>query len=267
MSLKDRLKGKLPENLLENLPEGYEELGDIAILKLPPKLGRYGAVIAAALCGQRKNINTVLNRRTMITGEKRIPGFEILFGSRTETVHREYGYRYHVDLSKMFFNGHLSYERQRIRLMIKPGEEIIVPFAGAGPFAVPAAASGASVIAMDINPCACTFCMENARLNGVQENLHVICADALSIPLTGSCCFDRAIVPAPYGMDEILPAISSTVKKGGMIHIYTFKKAGEIEDLSRKYVDHGLEVLLCRRCGNVAPGVSRYVFDLKKSFS
>jgi len=30
------------------------------------------------------------------------------------------------------------------------------------------------------------------------------------------------------------------------------------------YEDLGMKTVLCRRCGNVAPGVSRWVFDLAK---
>ncbi|MDQ1262143.1 MAG: tRNA (guanine37-N1)-methyltransferase, partial [Euryarchaeota archaeon] len=51
----------------------------------------------------------------------------------------------------------------------------------------------------------------------------------------------------------------------GCLHFYTFKKRHQIEPLKKSYEDLGLEVKLCRSCGNVAPGVSRWVFDLMKS--
>ena len=38
----------------------------------------------------------------------------------------------------------------------------------------------------------------------------------------------------------------------------------EIPELISKYEGMGFEVLFHRRCGNVAPGISRWVFDLKK---
>lgn len=264
MPLKEWLKDELPESMPERLPEGFDEIGDIAVLRLPSELEPYGRVIAEVLCRHRKNIHTVLNRKTMIKGEKRIPGFEILHGDVMETEHREYGYRYRVDLSKVFFTGRLSYERQRIASLVEEREKVIVPFAGAGTFAVPAAGRGATVIAIDTNPQACRFCRENARINGVQENLHVICGDALNIPVKPDAGFDRAILPAPYGMDDIIHHISPMVKKEGMVHLYTFKKAHEIDLLKDEYMNLGYEVLHHRSCGNVAPAVSRYVFDLKK---
>jgi tRNA (guanine37-N1)-methyltransferase len=76
--------------------------------------------------------------------------------------------------------------------------------------------------------------------------------------------FDRAIVPTPYGMDHFLERISKLVKKGGYIHFYTFKAESQIPKLIEDYEIMGLEVELYRRTGNVAPGISRWVFDLIK---
>lgn len=49
-----------------------------------------------------------------------------------------------------------------------------------------------------------------------------------------------------------------------MVHFYTFKKNQQIEGLLKKYEDMGFEIGLFRRRGNVAPGVSRWAFDLVK---
>lgn len=54
------------------------------------------------------------------------------------------------------------------------------------------------------------------------------------------------------------------VRTGGRLHLYAFKRQHEIEPLERGYEELGLEVMLRRRCGNVAPAVSRWVFDLAK---
>ncbi len=50
-----------------------------------------------------------------------------------------------------------------------------------------------------------------------------------------------------------------------MIHSYTFKKRHQIPGLLRGFEEEGYDVLTARRCGNVAPCVSRWVFDLKKA--
>jgi len=79
-----------------------------------------------------------------------------------------------------------------------------------------------------------------------------------------SIMFDRAVVPIPYGKDEILDSISPIVKPGGAIHFYTFKKRHQIDGLIQEFEEKGLAVEFHRRCGNVAPGVSRWAFDLVK---
>lgn len=60
--------------------------------------------------------------------------------------------------------------------------------------------------------------------------------------------------------------ISCFIKKGGHIHFYTFKTENQIPELIEKYRKMGgLKVEFYRRTGNVAPGVSRWVFDLIKN--
>ena len=76
--------------------------------------------------------------------------------------------------------------------------------------------------------------------------------------------FDRAIIPTPYGMDGILDVIAPRVKSGGMVHFYTFKKRHQIPGLVEDFILRGLFPVFYRSCGNVAPNVSRWVFDLKK---
>jgi tRNA (guanine37-N1)-methyltransferase len=76
--------------------------------------------------------------------------------------------------------------------------------------------------------------------------------------------YDRAVIPAPYGMDTSLDIVTPLVRSRGTVHYYTFKQDGEIPGLIDEFAKKGLETVLWRRCGNVAPGVHRLVFDLVK---
>lgn len=264
MSLKDELKGVIPEKELESLPNRYDIIGDIAIISVPEGLKKYNENIARAIMGRMQNIKTVLDKVSKLEGNRRVADFEIIAGDNTETIHREFGFAYRIDLRQSFFNGRLSYERKRVASLVKAGEKVLVPFSGVGPFAIPAAAAGASVIAVEMNCNACKSFTKNCKLNKVQENVRIINADANSIPNMIRCKFDRAIIPTPYGMDHFLEIMSPLIKKGGFIHFYTFKPKEDIPELIEKYDDIGFKVLFHRRCGNVAPGISRWVFDLKK---
>jgi tRNA (guanine37-N1)-methyltransferase len=258
------MKEIIPAPLLPHLSNRFEIIGEVAVVSLPQELDDYKEDIARQIISKQRNIRTVLNKVSKLAGDKRIAEFEILWGDNTETVHREYGYIYKLDVKEVFFNGRLSFERRRIASMVSPSEQVLVPFCGVGPFAVPAAASGARVIAIEKNPNACRWLAENIRINGVNDNISVIKGDAVNITKMLNCTFDRVIVPTPYGMDYFLKDISRLVKKGSMVHFFTFKKQYQIEGLVKEYQNMGFEVSFYRRCGNVAPGVSRWVFDLVK---
>jgi tRNA (guanine37-N1)-methyltransferase len=217
----------------------------------------------------RGNTRAVLNKISKLEGEHRVADFELLLGESTETLHRENGYTYKLDIKKVFFNPRLYSERGRIALKITSGECIIIPFAGVGPFVLPAAGKGAKVYAIEINPKACACLRENIKINRLERQVTVIKGDFetimkesdLQLPKIG---FDRAIVPTPYGMDHSLVEVSKFVIKGGYIHFYTFKAESQIPEIIKEYEKMGLEVEFYRRSGNVAPGIIRWVFDLIK---
>ena len=263
--MKEKLAGVVPEEILAHLSSRFHVVGDIAILSIDPELDGYKELIASALLDQCSNVHTVFNKTTPLEGERRISHLELLAGeANSVTVHREFGFRYHLDVARVFFNSGLGYERMRVASQVRAGEEVLVLFAGVGPFAIPPAARGARVVALEKSPEACGWLAVNARENGVEERIAVINADAFYMAALLKRRFDRAIVPTPYGMDRIMDGLPEMMRRGGIIHFYTFKKAQQIEGLKKKYEDLGLEVRLCRRCGNVAPNVSRWAFDMQK---
>lgn len=265
MRLRDQMKGLIPENERGYLSNRFHIIGDIAIVRIPPEVDDYKDEIARSIISNHRNIKTVLNKLSKLEGEERVASFEILAGSKTVTLHREFGFAYRMDVSRVFFNSHLGFERERIAQMAGVGEKALVAFCGVGPYAIPIAAKGADVLALDKSTEACRWLLENARLNRVEEKINIINGDAFSFAhllSSKEIKFDRIIIPTPYGMDHILDEMAPLVKDGGMIHFYTFKKQHEIEGLIDKYEEMHFDIKFYRRCGNVAPGVSRWVFDL-----
>jgi tRNA (guanine37-N1)-methyltransferase len=264
MSLREILKSTLTEHELKMLPGSFDVIGDIAVISVPTELSEHKREIARALISEQGGVKTVVNKTSKLSGERRVASFELLAGNSTRTIHREFGFAYELDLQEVFFNNRLSYERARITSMVQNGERVIIPFCGVGPFAVPVAAKGAHVVALEKNAAASSMLQKNASRNKVMQNLSVICADAIDIPSILKYQFHRAIIPTPYGMDQFLDIVAEVIRPEGMIHFYTFKKQHQIEGLIGDYEKKGLKVLNCRRCGNVAPGVSRWVFDMIK---
>lgn len=298
INLRDTMRGIVAEPLLQMVPKRFDYIGNVAIISIPPELGAYKETIASKLFSMRGNTRAVLNKVSKLEGEHRVADFELLLGETTETIHRENGYTYKLDVKKVFFNPRLYSERRRVASKITSEERVIIPFAGVGPFVLPAAGKGAKVYTIEINPDACACLRENLRINRLKGQVTVIQGDfenifhtfnstktdeapantdfsdlpvplslqktetkSFQVPENG---FDRAIVPTPYGMDHFLERVSKIVKKGGYIHFYTFKAESQIPELIEGYEKMGLEVELYRRAGNVAPGISRWVFDLIK---
>jgi tRNA (guanine37-N1)-methyltransferase len=309
VTLRDAMKGIVEEPLLHLVPKRFDYVGDIAVISIPAELEAYREAIVSKIISMRGNTRAVLNKVSKLEGQRRVAHFELLSGESAETLHRENSYVYRIDVRKVFFNPRLYWERARIASKVLPGEYVLIPFAGVGPFVLPSAGKGAMVSAIEINPDACACLKENLRLNRLEGQVAVIQGDAEYILHHQGCLnrhqgslkpdneignavetegtvfsrvpacsgpegtagfqvpengFDRAIVPTPYGMDHFLGEVSGHVRKGGYIHFYTFKTENQIPELIREYEKMELEVEFYRRTGNVAPGVSRWAFDLIK---
>jgi tRNA (guanine37-N1)-methyltransferase len=88
----------------------------------------------------------------MLSGDSRTASYEIPTGTSMIARYQEFGFQYRFNLSRIFFNVYLAYERMRVADQVEPGERFLVPFYGVGPFAIPAAAKGAEVFSIENNP-------------------------------------------------------------------------------------------------------------------
>jgi tRNA (guanine37-N1)-methyltransferase len=264
MGFRDQLAGKIPADLLPYVSDHFEVIGNVAVLVIPAVLEPYKNTLAQSIVARRKNIATVLNKTDKITGDSRTARYEVLLGDTSVTVHREFSFSYRIDVGSSFFSARMAYERKRVTDQAEPGEKVYVPFAGVGPFAIPAAARGAEVWAVEKNPDAFHWLEENVVLNHAGKNCHILQGDALDTALLPHTRFDRIIIPAPYGMDQALDVLLPLLSYGGMAHFYTFKTKEQVPSLIAVYEGKGLDVTFYSSCGNIAPGVSRWVFDLAR---
>jgi tRNA (guanine37-N1)-methyltransferase len=265
MRLRELLAGVIPEDALARFPGRFDVIGDIAIVSIPPELADYKTIIAEKILELRRNVYTVLNKVQKVGSEARTATYEVIAGNTTVTRYREFGFRYRFDVTKVFFTSHLAHERRRVAEQVEPGEHVLVPFCGVGPFAIPAAARGARVVAIERNGEAFAYLRENIALNHVGKNITAILGDARDTSLLHGSRFDRIIIPTPYGMDTILDTLTPFAGQEGMIHFYTFRAKNEIPALVEEFGKKGFDLTYRNACGNVAPGISRWVFDLVRS--
>ncbi len=248
------------EDLLGFMPH-YEVIGDIALIEADdPDADRIGE----ALLKFHPHVNTVLGATSPVVGEFRVREFTLIAGvDKTETIHKEYGCRYAVDLAKAYFTPRLSTERERILSWIKPDDVVVDMFAGVGPYSILIAkkASPKKVVAIDKNPAAVEFLRRNVVLNSV-DNVEVVEGDANVEAETQRFAgiADHVIMNLPHNAYNFLDSAVKLIKTGGMIHYYGITHEDDLFDGSiglieaaAKRVGRQIEVMGKRTVRSYAP--------------
>ena len=128
---RDEQRGRsIPGESRNPLPGRFSLVGDVAVIPIPPELDGQKLEIGEAIISSHKNVKSVLNKISKLEGERRVASFEVLAGCGTVTCHREFGFAYELDVSRVFFNPRLAYERMRVASKVRDGERAIVPFVG-----------------------------------------------------------------------------------------------------------------------------------------
>jgi tRNA wybutosine-synthesizing protein 2 len=116
-----RLAGRLSGPELATLPDGFQRLGSVLVVKLPEPLRPHFAAIGEAYRSEL-GVATVLRRRGPVR----------LAGTTTETELRENGVIYRFDAARVMFAAGNRSERVRLVDLVAPGEVIADLFAGIG---------------------------------------------------------------------------------------------------------------------------------------
>lgn len=240
-TLTQNLQDKLPPNLLASLPQALDVIGDIAILEIPQELKPHETLIGEAILKTHKNLKTVLAKAGDISGVYRIRDYTFIAGEhKTQTVHREFGCQYHVDVAKAYFSPRLSHEHERVASLVQAGETVVDLFAGVGPFSVLIGKMNpkVKVYAVDLNPAAVELLKVNVRVNRVENRVFPILADAREIAATklkGSA--DRVIMNLPETAIDFVDAACQVIKpEGGIIHFYAFIRSPDsTENLKQRF--------------------------------
>jgi tRNA (guanine37-N1)-methyltransferase len=202
----------------------YERLGDVAIIdEDDPERARE---IADAIVDSDLPVRAVIDRASKVKGDLRVRDWTVVAGEDggdrpvTETVHREYGFEYRLDLSRVYFSPRLATERHRVTERAEAGEQVVDMFAGVGPFAVPMAARGATVVGVDLNPAAIEYLRENARRNGVADRVTAIEGDVRDVAADYAGWADRIVMNLPHSADEFLESAVTLAADDCVVHYY-----------------------------------------------
>jgi len=226
-TIRQHLKDKVPEDLLSSIPSSFDILGSrsgaVAVIEIPDELASYEKEIAEAIQAVHGNVRSVLSKDSGREGEYRLRLLRLIAGDPdTEVIHKESGCRFKLDPRVTYFSTRESTERERIVEMVQPGEEVLVMFSGVSPIAVCVAKNhpDVEVTAVEINPEAHHYAVENVRLNKVADRVKPILGDVREVCPSLDTVFDRVLMPLPKGAHMFLDVAVPMVKPGGVLHFY-----------------------------------------------
>jgi len=277
-NLREVLSRKLEPSEVDQIRRSFDIVGDIAIISPTETMSGDKNLIVEAIRSIHPRVRLVLAKVSPISGVERVATYERWYGSgATETLHREHGCVYSLDLSKVFFTPRLSAERKRVASLVRANETVCDLFAGVGPFSILISKLQPSsrVRACDVSPDAFLYLRRNIRLNGVSDRIEAFLGDATEVSQTrirGIC--DRVIMNLPKGAELFLPAATASLKpSGGVIHLYLFRREPQtleekVSNATRQLTSLGwrtAEVRFSRQVREIGPRTYNEVVDIEVS--
>mgnify|MGYP001626440836 CR=1 FL=1 len=247
----------------------FDIIGDIAIIRIPDELMDSAGVIGEALMKLNRNVKSVWAQVGPVEGDYRTRDLVHIAGERrSETIYRENGCLFKLDVTKVFFTPRLSQERKRIAELVRDGEVIFNMFAGVGTYSIVIAKKkDATVHSSEINPYAYQYMLENIALNRLRGRVIPYLGDAAEVAgkLEGSV--DRVLMPLPEKALQFFEHAVRTIRGRGTVHVYLhvrYEKGESARDAierARALIPHG-EVVFYRAVREVGPRLVQAVYDV-----
>ncbi|PSP85999.1 class I SAM-dependent methyltransferase family protein [Halobacteriales archaeon QS_6_64_34] len=277
-SLEDHLRQRgWTDAELDVAPSSWAVVGSVVLVAMgeAPRPGEVGEALLA-LHGEA---DTVLARNG-ISGTHREPDVTVVAGEGdTETVHTEHGTEYALDLAEVMFSPGNKAERVRMGELVEPGERVLDMFAGIGYFTLPMARAGAEVIAVEHNPTAFRYLVENTVRNGVDGLVHPYradCREVIEAGLDGGPV-DRVVMgyyeasePADDGGFVYLDHALDALAPGGILHMHeatpeqlVFDRPIERLEAAAANAGRSVEIRDTRRVKSHSEGVVHVVVDAR----
>ncbi|MBU2503896.1 MAG: hypothetical protein KJ879_02485 [Nanoarchaeota archaeon] len=253
------------------MKSAFDVWGNIALVKFNNEGSRTptGAdkkKFAEFLLKNNKSIKTILEKIGKFKGRLRKQTTKWIAGEKTkEVLYRENGCVFRFNIDDTYFSPRLSSERLEIARKIKKGDEVLVMFAGVGPYPIVIAKSSkaAAVYSNEINRKANKYAEKNIELNKLKGRVVLLQGDvkrvakslaegsrptpnfarvinSKSFPLPRSRSptlkentsipkkFNVIVMPRPRLKDSFLKEAFSLSKKGTRIFYYDFCKDEEV---------------------------------------
>lgn len=271
--LKKALDDSISADLKAILPTKLKIMGTVGFVRLDPRLEKVKHMIGEKILEIYPYLKTIVNTLG-IEGELRKPIVEIIAGEeKTEIVYKEHNYRFKMDFTKVMFSLGNSNERWRMANVSNSNEIVIDMFAGIGQFTIPMAVNSKpqKIFAIDLNPDAYKFLLENIFLNKVEDVVFPIWGDSKKVvPTLLNNFADRVIMGYFGNTQDFLPAAFAGLKKEGIIHYHNIYPrsvifSGVIKELKEiaSRESREIEILYKNIVKTYSPSKVHVVVDLK----
>lgn len=235
----------LSPHLVSFFPRSIDFVGEIAIIEVPSELNDFRNLVGEVILKAHRNVRTVLAKTGAVEGVCRLRQYEVIAGQhQTETVHREHGCKFFLDIEKVYFSPRLSHERFRVASQVKEKETVVDMFAGVGPFSILIAkmCKDVKVYAVDVNPDAVRYLERNVVANNALGKVVPIFGDVRKVvkeKLRGAA--DRVIMNLPETAVEYVDVACESLKpQGGILHYYEFTKGPDALSSAKKHLSGAL---------------------------
>ncbi|KHO55187.1 MAG: hypothetical protein QT10_C0005G0024 [archaeon GW2011_AR19] len=282
----------------------FNVLGNIAIVNFSDKISlELKKKFAEQLLLKHPTIKTVLEKSGKFSGRLRKMKTKHLTGEKNkEVLYKENNCVFRFNLDTTYFSPRLSNERKEIASLIKKNEDVLVMFAGVGPYSICIAKnSEAKVYSNEINREANKYAKLNIELNKVKDKVELIpgdikkAAERIRSPAHQRFAppsnhprivnnkklsyeninhvipkkFDAIVMPRPKLKETFLKQAFMLSKKGTKIYYYDFCKTEDVDKIAEKIKNEAkkarkkIKILKIKQAGEIAPYKIRVRVDFK----
>ncbi len=241
----------------------WKRIGDILILDSKFDYESYDDLENLS---RKHNVKTIM-KIDHIQGTKREPVYTVLYGDETETVNKENGCLFKLDLAKVMWSKGNNNERLRIAKLVGDDETVMDMFAGIGYFSIPIGvhSNAKHVYSIEINPNSYFYLKENIKLNKL-TNVTPILGDCMEQAPKYNA--DRIVMGYVKTTHHYLKVAIDSLNEGGILHYHEtvpekLMKTRPIERVISQAGSRDVELLKLNKIKKYAPGVEHVVLDVR----
>jgi len=278
-SLKEALLPLLSEKEKPFAPSAFDTFGNIAVIEIPRELTKRKKLIGETLLKVQPRFETVCSIESNHEGKYRVQKVKVIAGKKNLIAdYKENGCAFQIPLGKVFFSPRLSGERLRIAYLVQPNEVVGAWFSGVGPYPIVIAknSQASKIIAIELNPPAHKFAVENGMLNKVNKNcvkgkerVVFVKGDVKKVYKKYKKMFDRIAMPLPHTGYQFLKEAFACIKPNGIIHFYEIVVKGDLNTPTEQIMSEAkkskkkVEIIRTSRVRQFSPTKEQVVFDIK----